>query len=512
MTNPDPTSDTIAPSPAALSTGLEPAPLASAARLSYYPWLIVGTTCIGAFIGQLDASIVQLTLPTLEREFSAGLGAVSWVAIAYMLAYTAILPIFARLSEILGRKLLYMVGYAVFALASALCGMVSSLGLLIFFRVLQGVGGAMLGANSMTILVKASGSNRRGTAMGMFAAAQAIGISAGPVVGGVLLATLGWRSVFWVSVPFGILGVIIGWLILPRTTGPVPDKRFDWWGALLLTPALTSLVIILSEFHSWGLQSTPLRLAILAAILLLPLFVWRELRTPSPLIDLHLFRIPAFSGGIIAVNLSYALLYSSFFLLSFAFIRGFHEPPLTAGLKMAMVPIALGLTAPISGALCERLGVRGVTTAGMAFCLGAIFLLSLVLRGVLDHGPAMLAALALFGLGLGVFIAPNNSATMGAAPPQHSGEAGGLLNLMRVLGCALGVAAASTTLSWRLENLSGVHDQTLGTPTQLLLSAANQVLVLLAAFALVAGAAALLRGSRQPASATAATAQASAKS
>lgn len=497
--------------PTRLSSGLEPPPLPWVTRLSSYPWLIVGTTCIGAFIGQLDASIVQLTLPTLEREFSTGLGAVSWVAIAYMLAFTASLPIFARLSEVFGRKLLYLVGYAVFGLASALCGMAANLELLIFFRVVQGIGGAMLGANSITILVKAAGSNRRGTAMGMFAAAQAIGISAGPVVGGLLLAMLGWRSVFWVSVPFGLLGVIIGWLILPRTAGPVSDKRFDWWGALLLTPALTSIVIILSEFHSWGLQSTPLRLAILAAILLLPLFVWHEFRAPSPLIDLHLFRVPAFSGGVIAVNLSYALLYSSFFLLSFALIRGFHEPPITAGLKLAMIPIALGLTAPISGAICERLGVRVITTAGMACCLCAIFLLSLVLRDVLDHGLAMMAALALFGLGLGVFIAPNNSATIGAAPSQHSGEAGGLLNLMRVLGCALGIAAASTMLSWRLENLSGTHDQTLGTPTQALLSAANQVLLLLTAFALVAGAAALLRSRRQPTSTAAASTQAGRK-
>ena len=481
-------------SPAAiLSTRYEPEPLAWATRLPSYPWLTIGTTCIGAFIGQLDASIVQLILPTLEREFSSGLGAVSWVAIAYMLAYTAILPIFARLSEVLGRKLLYMVGYAVFALASALCGMASTLGLLILFRLLQGVGGAMLGANSMTILAKAAGPHRRGTAMGMFAAAQAIGISAGPVVGGLLLATLGWRSVFWVSVPFGFLGVLVGWLILPRTTELAPEKRFDWWGALLLTPALTSIVIILSEFHSWGPRSPALISAVIAAVVLLPLFTWRELRAASPLIDLHLFRIPAFSGGVIAVNLSYALLYSMFFLMSFAFIRGFHEPPVTAGLKMAMVPIALGIIAPISGALCERLGVRSITTAGMALCLCGIFALSLVLRGVLDNGLPMLAGLAIFGLGLGIFIAPNNSATMGAAPPQHSGEAGGLLNLMRVLGCALGVAAASTTLSWRLESLAAIHDRTLGIPTQSLLSAANQVLLLLAAFAVVAAGTALLR-------------------
>ncbi|MGB7434802.1 MAG: MFS transporter, partial [Candidatus Acidiferrum sp.] len=137
--------------------GYEPAPLKAIARLSYYPWVVVGTTCIGAFIGQLDASIVQLTLPVLEREFHASLSAVSWVAIGYSLAFASILPLFARLSEIFGRKVPSIIGYALFASASALCGMASDLRWLVVFRIAQGVGGALLGANSITILVKAAG-------------------------------------------------------------------------------------------------------------------------------------------------------------------------------------------------------------------------------------------------------------------------------------------------------------------------------------------------------------------
>ena len=471
----------------------EPAPPDFVSRRESYPWLVVGTTCIGAFIGQLDASIVQLALPALEREFHASLTAVSWVAIAYLLAYASLLPAFARLSEMFGRKWLYMGGYALFTAASLMCGFAGNLNLLILFRLLQGVGGALLGANSITILVKASGPARRGRAMGLFAAAQAVGVSAGPVVGGLLLGTLGWRWVFWVSVPFGLAGVIVGWFVLPQTTGLAREKRFDWKGALLLTPAVVSIVVILSELHAWGPKSIPLIATLLASMVLLPLFIWRERKATAPLIDLQLFRAPAFAGGVIAVNLSYALLYSMFFLMSFAFIRGFGDSPISAGIRLAIVPIALGLIAPISGAIYERAGARLVTTAGMTLCCGAMVLLSKTLTGAIGSGVPRMAALALFGIGLGLFIAPNNSATIAAAPEERCGEAGGMLNLMRVLGCILGVASASTALAWRLAALGGVGEHTLGVATPTVLAAVNDVLWLLGAFAVVAGGAALLR-------------------
>ena len=206
----------------------------------------------------------------------------------------------------------------------------------------------------------------------------------------------------------------------------------------------------MSEFRAWGPRSVAFIGAVLAAIVLLPLFVWRERKAAAPLIDLQLFRAPAFTGGIIAVNVSYALLYSMFFLMSFAFMRGFGDSPIAAGLRLAIIPIALGLVAPISGALYERIGARIITTAGMAISIGAMVLLSHTLTGAIGSGIPRMVALTLFGIGLGLFIAPNNSATIAAAPEDRSGEAGGMLNLMRVLGCIVGVATASTTLSWRL--------------------------------------------------------------
>ena len=153
-------------------SGWEPAPAEFIARQSYYPWVVVGTTCIATFNGQLDASIVQLALPALEHQFQARLSAVSWVAIGHQLAFAAFLPVFARLAEVAGRKLMFLIGFALFTVALILCGLASDLIQLIAFRVLLGTAGAMLGANSVVILVKAAGPARRGRAMGIFAAAQ----------------------------------------------------------------------------------------------------------------------------------------------------------------------------------------------------------------------------------------------------------------------------------------------------------------------------------------------------
>jgi EmrB/QacA subfamily drug resistance transporter len=425
----------------------EPAPLPALARLRWYPWLVVGTTCTAAFIGQVDASIVQLGLPALAAAFGARPAAVSWVAVAYVLAFAAILPVFARLAEAAGRKLLYLIGFTLFAAASALCGLAPSLAWLIALRVLQGIGGALLGANSIVILAEAAGPARRGRAMGLFAGAQAVGIGVGPAAGGVLLAGLSWHWLFWVSVPFSLAGLALGWLAVPRTTRIAPDLPFDWRGAVLLTPALLALMTLVLEGARWaGLTAAALAAA---TALLLAGFVRQERRSPAPLIDPALFRARAFSGGVVAVVLSYAMLYGMFFAMSFALVRGYHDGPLAAGLRLTVVPLALGVVAPFSAALAAR-GPRLTMAGGMALCATACLALLVALTGTHGSLAPVLAALAVFGGGLGLFIAPNNSATLGAAPVREAGEAAGLLNLMRALGTGAGVAAASAVLTWRL--------------------------------------------------------------
>src|ERR1700712_1838879 len=206
----------------------EPAPVGFLTKIGAYPWLIVCITCLGAFAGQVDASIVQLGLPALEQAFDATLDQVSWVAVAYSLSFAAVLPVYARLAEIAGRKLMYLLGFVLFGLFSALCGFAPSLPWLIAFRVLQGISGALLGANSGVILGAAAGPVRRGQAMGLFAGAQAIGVSVGPALGGVLLGSLGWHWIFWVTVPVAALGAVLGWLLVPVCTQISKETAFDW--------------------------------------------------------------------------------------------------------------------------------------------------------------------------------------------------------------------------------------------------------------------------------------------
>jgi EmrB/QacA subfamily drug resistance transporter len=471
----------------------EPRPLARVERLASYPWLIVGLVSIGAFIGQLDATIVQLALPTLGKAFDARLESVSWVSLAYLLAFAACLPIFGRLCEIYGRKSLYLIGYILFIAASTLCGLANDLTSLIVFRVVQGIGGSIIGANSIAILVKVIDEERRGQALGFFAAAQAIGMSAGPAVGGVVLGALGWHWLFWISVPFGLIAIVLGWLILPRSEVCEEGQSFDWRGAALLGPALVCLVLVLNQVTAWGATSPAIIGFGIATVALMWLLIRQERAARFPLIDLRLFANLGFSFGAIAVVLGYALLYAMFFLMSFALEHGYGDSPTAAGFRLAIIPVALGLVAPFSGALSDRLGARLLSAIGMALCVIAVIILGIAVADAAASRLIGTLSFVLFGAGLGVFIAPNNHATIKAAPDSLSGEAGSLLNLMRALGTSLGVASASATLSWQLEHVTGAHDSWIPYAGERLLHAVEGSLVMLAAMAITAGAVSLVR-------------------
>jgi EmrB/QacA subfamily drug resistance transporter len=461
----------------------EPAPARIFEKSPSYTWMVVGTVCVGAFIGQVDASIVQLALPTLEDTFDAPLHAVSWVAVGYMLAFASALPIFSRLAAIGGRKSFYLGGFVLFGVFSALCALATDLPSLIVFRLLQGASGALLGANSLAVLVAASGPERRGKAIGIMAAAQAVGLSLGPVLGGFLLSEFGWRAIFWVTVPFAIIGAVLGWLIVPRTTTFPEDRRFDLTGAVLVVPALVALMLAITEAQAWGL-SAPIVIAAVAAVVLLAAFVWREAKAPAPLIDMKLFRSIAFSAGSVGVLVAYALLYGMMFIMSFALIRGYHELSFTAGLILTVIPLALGVVAPFSAAASDK-HPSTVMLAGAACMAVAAVVLTRILTGGSDTILGVAVVLAAFGVGLGFYIAPNNNVTMAAAPVSQSAEAGGLLNLLRVLGSGIGVASASMVLGFGL-GAAGRPARTAGVPDAALFAAVTDTLVMLVGFVVLA--------------------------
>lgn len=410
-------------------------------------WLVIATACVGAFMGQMDAGITQLILPVLERDYDAGVDYVSWVSVIYLLVVAVLLPVFGRLSDIHGRKSFYLCGFALFALGSAISGVAPSLDFLIGARAIQAIGSAILGANSVAIIVSVAGNALRGRALGVQAAVQAIGLCTGPAIGGLIVSELNWRWVFWINVPIGIAGAITAFLVIPASQGSANGERFDWWGAALLTPGLAVLVFAISQVGAWGLTSPLFVVGSILACLCLTAFICREIRGAYPLISLTLFRNSSFSLGNIAGMIANAVLFGVFFLVPFTLERAFRDTPLSAGLRLTLVPLMLAVMGPVSGALSDRVGPHILCSVGMMMAAGGLA----ILYAALDPGSPDLTmltvSLGVLGVGLGLFLAPNNSAIMGSAPSAWIGEAGSVMNVVRALGMSLGIALTSTILA-----------------------------------------------------------------
>jgi len=401
-------------------------------------WFAVATVCIGAFMNQLDASIVTVAFPTLQHQFHASVGAVTWVGLSYLLVLIGLIAAVGRFADMFGRKLLYIYGFLVFIVGSALCGTASSLGALDGFRVFQGVGAAMIQANSVAIIVLAVPKARLGRAIGVQGAAQALGLALGPTLGGLLIALGGWRLIFYVNVPVGLVGTALGWYLIPRSRHLRPKTSFDWGGLALFFPAIAALLLAVSFGDRAGWTSPLIVGLFTACIVLGTVFIWRERNIPSPMIDLSLFKRVPFSAGIASGLLSYLLLFGVLFVVPFYLERGLGQSAGRAGLELAAAPVALGLTAPFAGRIAERLGARPLTVSGMALAATSMGLLAILHASV----SQIVVELALLGVALGLFTPPNNASIMGSVPREQSGVASGVLNMTRGLGTAMGLAFA----------------------------------------------------------------------
>jgi len=280
----------------------EPARPAAIREHRLAPWLAVATVCFGAFMGQLDASIVTLAFPALQRQLGMGLAGVQWVSLAYLLALVALLVPVGRWSDRYGRKLVYLYGFVVFSAASAGCALAPSLAVLIALRVAQAAGAAMLQANSVALVTTSAPPGRRRAALGIQAAAQALGLALGPVAGGLLVASAGWRWIFLVNVPVGVIALLAGWFLLPRTRQLSHGRDTDLAGMLLLALAVVGLLLAVSSLSGLDLPFLALAGSVTAACLAAAGLIWRERRSPAPLIDLPLLAAtgigPALGGAL----------------------------------------------------------------------------------------------------------------------------------------------------------------------------------------------------------------------
>ena len=403
-------------------------------------WAVFAIVATGVFMSTLDSSIVNISLPTIARYFGVPLsGAIEWVVISYLVVIASLLLTIGRLADIIGRKPIWAAGLGIFTIGSALCGLAPSLGFLIAARGFQGLGGALLFAISPAMLTSAFPEEERGRALGLNAVMVALGVSAGPTIGGILTESFSWRSIFYVNVPIGIVGFILTLRVLTERARR-GRGRFDPLGAVLLALGLASLTLGLSFGTEIGWTS-PLLIGLLAfAVVALGALVYVERRVSDPIIDFTLLRNRVFASANTSLVLSFMALFAVSFLLPFYLEELRHFSTLQSGLLLTPLPLAIAMVAPFSGILADRIGTRWLAAGGLSLaCIGLILISELDTRSsVFD----IVWRLAITGIGQGLFQSPNNSALIGSAPATRRGVASGFLATGRVIGQSLSVALA----------------------------------------------------------------------
>jgi EmrB/QacA subfamily drug resistance transporter len=420
-------------------------------------WAVLGAVGMGIFLSTIDGSIVNVALPTLVRSLNTNFAVVQWVVLAYLLTLATLILSMGRLGDMIGKKPVYLTGFVIFTLGSVLCGLSPSITWLIGFRVFQAIGASMLMALGVAIVTEAFPASERGRALGVTGSLVSIGIVVGPTLGGLLIDSFSWRWIFYVNLPVGIIGTLMVARFVPSIAS-VEEERFDFPGAATLFMSLISFLVGLTAGQQIGFTKLPILGLLGFSVVLLGVFIRIEQKAPHPMIDLalfrnRLFRINLITGSITFVSIAGTILLVPFFLEG---VLGYR--PSEVGLLMAAIPLAMGVIAPISGSLSDRLGARPITVVGLA-----TLVIGYVAVGSLDSGttvPGYLLRFLPIGLGMGIFQSPNNSAIMGEAPDHRLGVASGLLSITRILGQITGIAVmgalwATRTLAHAGGNLAG---------------------------------------------------------
>jgi EmrB/QacA subfamily drug resistance transporter len=417
-------------------------------------WLILLAIGIGTFMTALDTSVVNTVLPLISRTFESGVAEVEWVVTIYLLLLSGFLLSFGRVGDIRGHKIIYLSGFGIFVLSSVLCGLAKWVIWLVMFRTLQAFGAAMLAANSPAILTKNFPSHERGRALGLQATMTYLGLTVGPSLGGWLATRWGWPLVFYINVPVGLAAFLLSWRVIPHDTNQHPSDKFDLLGALLFLAGLSALLLGLNQGHSWGWTSNPVLGLLIGSGILLTCFIAIERRAESPILDLSLFKLPAFSLTVASAVLNYIGVYSVIFLTPFYLIQGLGLTPAQAGLVLTAQPVIMAVVAPISGSVSDHVGTRLPTIVGMTILGIGLLLLSRL--GQESSRFIIMVSLGVVGLGTGIFISPNNSALMGSAPRSRQGIAAGILATARNFGMVLGVGLAGAIFTTVLAHSESV--------------------------------------------------------
>jgi EmrB/QacA subfamily drug resistance transporter len=404
-----------------------------------YRWWVLAVTSIGALLASLTSGTLVIALPDILRDLHTDLFALMWIVIGYTLVATVLVLNAGRVADMFGRARTYTLGFAIFTVASVFCALAGDATQLIAGRVVQGIGGAFLMANSAALVTDAFPRRELGRALGVNAMVVGAGLILGPILGG-WLTGFGWRTVFWFNLPIGIIGTIAAWALLVEQARPSANRSIDWAGSALYLVGLMGLMSALAFGGIYGWTTTWVLGGIAAFLIATPVFLLVERRQREPLLDLDLFRDWLFTMGNITGLLNGIARNGVLFLLVF-YLQGVKgDDPVTAGILLSPLAIGLLVLSPISGALADRYGSRELATLGMV--VTGVGLAGLITLGV-DTPYWQLALWQLIiGAGSGLFNSPNTSAVMGVVPPAKRGIGAGTRMMLTQTGFIVSIALA----------------------------------------------------------------------
>ncbi len=409
-------------------------------------WWILLTVILGTFLGRLDQTVVNLALPKIITDFSITVSAAGWIATAYILANAVFVPVWGKLGDTVGRKRVYLLGFGIFIVGSALAGLAWNLPSMIVFRIIQAIAGSADYPTAMAILaVTFAEGKERAQALGIWSSSFAAAAVFGPLIGGPIIDTLGWRWVFLMNIPVGIIGIIMAIIFVEESKNDRIPAAFDWWGAIVLGGALSSLVLVLDQGTSWGWTSTNSILCYICVAVFTTIFYYIENGHPEPIVDLKFFRNPTFVGTLVNNFIVFMGMMGSIFLIPI-FGQTFLGYSATES-GYLFIPMAAGLifAAPIGGALTGKVRTSYVIAASTLVAAVGLFLFSYL--DARSTPISIMIPMFIMAFGLGFGMSQRTNAVAAAVPPHEIGVASSVLALARNIAGAFGIALFGTLLN-----------------------------------------------------------------
>jgi EmrB/QacA subfamily drug resistance transporter len=401
-------------------------------------WWTLGAMCFALFMIMLDNTVVNVALPSIQRDLHASLSALEWTVNAYTLTFAVLMVTGGRLGDIFGRRRLFLTGVIVFGLASLAIGLAPDDTMLVAFRAVQGVGAACMMPATLAIITQSFPAHERGTAIGIWAGVSAMALAIGPVVGGFLTQDVSWRAIFFINPPIAVIAVAVTLFAARESRDETVGRTVDFAGIGAITVGLTALVLALVEGNAWHWGSTRVLVLFAVAVVALVAFVVIELRVRAPMLDFSFFRSRTSAGvNIVGFLISFAM-FAQFFFMTLYMQNVLHLSPLATGVRFLPSTLVIVVMGPLAGRLTDRVGPRPLMTLGLVVVAAAIFVQSHI---TIHSGMGiLLPGFFLMGVGMGLVMSPMSTAAMNAVDRTKAGAASGVLSMSRMVGSTFGVA------------------------------------------------------------------------